>query len=237
MMLSTGCRDGPVLPSHLDIWQPSWHSVPPDFGPQGLPCLPPQVWCCQTKKLGLAASYHTSKAMQRCLKQKLGSKGLWPKLFWPPFSPDLNPLDYHLWMHVAERACATSHPNVDALKASVDQEWAAKWDTDLIEAIKDFWHLRYNISWIVLAWNAPKTHFHILTTSSTVSTRCSQSICTLGVCRKTWRPDFDWQANLALYPGWVGYTTMLSKVLSKLFLKKSHADVCMTSELLGTVCQ
>ncbi len=121
--------------------------------------------------------YHTSKAMQRCLKQKLGSKRLWPKLFWPPFSPDLNPLDYHLCMHVAERACTTSHPNVDALKASVDQEWATMRDTDLIEVIKDFWHLRYNISWIVLAQNAPKTHFHILTTSSTVSTRCSQGIC------------------------------------------------------------
>ncbi len=57
---------------------------------------------------------------------------------WPPSSPNLNPLEYHVWKHVAEKACATSHSNIDIPKANVDQEWAALLDTNLIKARKVF---------------------------------------------------------------------------------------------------
>lgn len=48
-----------------------------------------------------------------------------PKDFWPPYSPDANPLDFTFGPHVESRACKVRHPNLAALKASVDREWAA----------------------------------------------------------------------------------------------------------------
>jgi len=47
----------------------------------------------------------------------------WPKDFWPPQSPDLNPLDYSIWWHGESRACKNRHNSVDALKSSVEREW------------------------------------------------------------------------------------------------------------------
>ncbi|QQP54626.1 Uncharacterized protein FKW44_007516, partial [Caligus rogercresseyi] len=46
-----------------------------------------------------------------------------PKDFWPPQSPDLNPLDYSVWWQVESKACRVRHGNVKELKASVDKEW------------------------------------------------------------------------------------------------------------------
>ncbi|QQP54862.1 Transposable element tcb1 transposase, partial [Caligus rogercresseyi] len=37
------------------------------------------------------APAHTSKAIQKYLENKLGSKGFWSKEMWPPSSPNLNP--------------------------------------------------------------------------------------------------------------------------------------------------
>lgn len=47
----------------------------------------------------------------------------WPKDFWPPQSPDLNPLDYSVWWHVESRACSKRHSNVEELMASVNSKW------------------------------------------------------------------------------------------------------------------
>ncbi len=47
----------------------------------------------------------------------------WPKNFWPPQSPDLNPLDFSTWWHIKSRAYKSCHSNVDALKASINQQW------------------------------------------------------------------------------------------------------------------
>ncbi len=68
------------------------------------------------------APCHTSVATQKYLESILGSKGFWLKHFWPPNSPNLNPLDYHVWTHVETRACATNHPNVAALKRSMEKK-------------------------------------------------------------------------------------------------------------------
>ena len=54
---------------------------------------------------------------------KLGSGGFWSKELWPPSSPNLNPLDYHVWTHVEARACAEPHPNIAALKSAVEYHW------------------------------------------------------------------------------------------------------------------
>ncbi len=44
---------------------------------------------------------------------------------WPSSSPNLNPLDYSIWEHVATKACANAHSNVGALKASMEKQCAA----------------------------------------------------------------------------------------------------------------
>jgi len=69
------------------------------------------------------APAHTSDVAQNYLENKLGSKGFWPKKMWPSSSPNLNPLDFSIWGHIETTACASSHSNVDDLKASVDQVW------------------------------------------------------------------------------------------------------------------
>ncbi len=43
---------------------------------------------------------------------------------WPPSSPNLNPLDYHVWSTMENKACASYHSNATELKAAVEEEWA-----------------------------------------------------------------------------------------------------------------
>ena len=42
---------------------------------------------------------------------------------WPPYSPDLNPLDYSVWSILEARVCATRHPTLDSLKRALCREW------------------------------------------------------------------------------------------------------------------
>lgn len=79
------------------------------------------------------APSHTSIATQAFLTEKLGSRGFWPKQFWPPSSPNLNPLDYFVWTHVEEKACATAHPNITAMKQAVNEIWA-RMDADILKS-------------------------------------------------------------------------------------------------------
>ena len=57
------------------------------------------------------APCHTSNVTQKYLMNRLQSKGFYPKMMWPPPPnlPNLNPLDYHVWMHVETLACAKGH--------------------------------------------------------------------------------------------------------------------------------
>ncbi|QQP51133.1 Putative transposable element [Caligus rogercresseyi] len=52
----------------------------------------------------------------------------WAKDLWPPQSSDANPLDYAFWPHIETKACNICHPNIDALKAAVNQEWAGMYE-------------------------------------------------------------------------------------------------------------
>ncbi|QQP57556.1 Putative transposable element [Caligus rogercresseyi] len=63
-----------------------------------------------------------AKKTQKWCKDNL--MNFWPAHFWPPSSPDVAPLDYGIWGFVESKACATPHPSVDALKTSVEKEWA-----------------------------------------------------------------------------------------------------------------
>ena len=37
---------------------------------------------------------------------------------WPPYSPDLNPMDYSIWSILESKACAKSHTSIQSLKTS-----------------------------------------------------------------------------------------------------------------------
>lgn len=43
---------------------------------------------------------------------------------WPPYSPDLNPMDYAIWSILETRACSKPHRNLESLKRSLLAEWA-----------------------------------------------------------------------------------------------------------------
>ncbi|QQP54422.1 Uncharacterized protein FKW44_007253 [Caligus rogercresseyi] len=55
----------------------------------------------------------------------------WPKNFWPPSSPDLNPLDFFLTNR-------TPHLNLDSLKATIIKEWDNYPEKHIINACKRF---------------------------------------------------------------------------------------------------
>ena len=63
---------------------------------------------------------HASNKTQAWLLKNLA--GAWSKGYWPPSSPDLNPLEYSVWSVVEARACATPHPNLDSLRLAICTE-------------------------------------------------------------------------------------------------------------------
>lgn len=63
------------------------------------------------------APAHTSKAVQDWLASNVHH--FWPKDFWPPNSPDLNPLDYFVWSVVEADSNKTHHSNVESLRLAV----------------------------------------------------------------------------------------------------------------------
>ena len=68
------------------------------------------------------APAHTAKNVQEWLGSNMN---FWPKDFWPPQSPDLNPLDYSVWTHIESKACKVRHSSVEELKSSVNRSWAS----------------------------------------------------------------------------------------------------------------
>ncbi|KAI6646850.1 hypothetical protein LOD99_9119 [Oopsacas minuta] len=68
------------------------------------------------------APAHISKVNQAWLKENIPD--FIPKDEWPPYSPDLNPMDYSIWSISETKACAKAHTNVESLKVSLRREWA-----------------------------------------------------------------------------------------------------------------
>ena len=64
---------------------------------------------------------HTANSVQAWCRCNF--KGFWEKEFWPPSSPDLNPMDFGLWSILETKACRTSHPNLDSLKRKLTSAW------------------------------------------------------------------------------------------------------------------
>uniref|UniRef100_A0A2M4DS66 Putative transposable element n=1 Tax=Anopheles darlingi TaxID=43151 RepID=A0A2M4DS66_ANODA len=81
------------------------------------------------------APCHTSNRTQTWLKENMN---FWPKVIWPPSSPDLNPLDYSIWAFVQAKACESSHRSVDSLKASIIKAWASMSETYVTKVCSRF---------------------------------------------------------------------------------------------------
>ena len=43
---------------------------------------------------------------------------------WPPYSPDLNPMDFSVWEILESKVCSTSYKNLNAFKRALMREWA-----------------------------------------------------------------------------------------------------------------
>ncbi|KAI6655362.1 hypothetical protein LOD99_2197 [Oopsacas minuta] len=67
------------------------------------------------------APAHTSNATQAWLRSN--NPDFIQKEEWPPYSPDLNPMDYSIWSILETRACLKSHTNIDSLKKSLCRDW------------------------------------------------------------------------------------------------------------------
>ncbi len=44
----------------------------------------------------------------------------WSQEFWPPNSPDLNPMDYYMYGILERDSNKTRHPTTDSLRGAVD---------------------------------------------------------------------------------------------------------------------
>jgi len=82
------------------------------------------------------APCHTAKKVQQFCKTNFAD--FWPADFWPPSSPDLNPLDFAVWGVLEKATNKTPHPNLESLKTAIKNEWANMSDTFLIDACKSF---------------------------------------------------------------------------------------------------
>ena len=79
------------------------------------------------------ATAHIAKMVQAWCKDNF--KSFWSKKLWPPFSLDLNPIDFGIWSILERKASAVSHSNVEKLK-KLKESWA-KIESETIRATCD----------------------------------------------------------------------------------------------------
>ena len=53
-------------------------------------------------------------------------------------SPDLNPLDFSVWSLLEIKVCSFAHPSIDALKQSLQHEWAKISQEELRASVENF---------------------------------------------------------------------------------------------------
>ena len=57
---------------------------------------------------------------------------------WPPSWPDLNPLDLSVWSLLEVKVCSVAHLSIDALKQSLQREWAKIFQEELRASVENF---------------------------------------------------------------------------------------------------
>lgn len=68
-----------------------------------------------------SAPAHKAKVVQDWCKTNFPS--MITSAEWPPYSPDLNPMDFSVWSVLESKACATPHKNLDSLKRALQKAW------------------------------------------------------------------------------------------------------------------
>jgi transposase len=67
------------------------------------------------------APAHSAKTTMALCRQEF--PGFWDKDVWPPYSPDLNPLDYSIWGILESKVCSKPHASLESLKRSLCAAW------------------------------------------------------------------------------------------------------------------
>jgi hypothetical protein len=67
------------------------------------------------------APAHTANSTQTFLAKNMAAH--WSNVVWPPYSPELNQLDYGIWGVLQTKVNATAHENMDALRRTIRREW------------------------------------------------------------------------------------------------------------------
>ena len=67
------------------------------------------------------APAHTANSTQDWLRSNI--PGFIIKDQWPPYSPDLNSMDYSIWSILETKACSKSYKSIESLKKSLVVEW------------------------------------------------------------------------------------------------------------------
>ena len=74
-----------------------------------------------------------SEETQTWLKENYGEHRFWNESMWPPYSPDLNPMDYFVWGYVESKACKNPHSSVSSLQKSVNHWWSELLTEDMVK--------------------------------------------------------------------------------------------------------
>ena len=82
------------------------------------------------------APSHTSRKTQDWCQRHFSR--FWSKEMWPPSSPDLNPLDFSVWSLLEVKVCSVAQPSIDALKQSLQREWAKISQEELRASAENF---------------------------------------------------------------------------------------------------
>jgi hypothetical protein len=57
---------------------------------------------------------------------------------WPPYSPDLNSLDYSIWGYIESKACEKPHDSIASLKRAIKKAWDEMPD-EMVARVVDTW--------------------------------------------------------------------------------------------------
>jgi hypothetical protein len=68
-----------------------------------------------------SAPAHTAQTTQQFLRETMAE--FWTPADWPPYSPDLNSLDFLVWRVVQEKVQATPYTSLAALRQSITRQW------------------------------------------------------------------------------------------------------------------
>lgn len=83
------------------------------------------VWCRREVWVELQRRHgwvHISHLVQNWLSDNADM--VWSKEFWPPNSPDLNPLDFYLWSEFESVTNRTRYPNITSLRITIEAAFA-----------------------------------------------------------------------------------------------------------------